>query len=144
MSHRTQVHKSIPRRTCTPGDEWVWKGCDKLALWGNAKQRFWQHATWNPCKTTTCIVSLLYSTHLGGKREERKAGCHVNTVNTRWVMSWKSWPCFAACTTTSSFTSLFVHAGDDRSQIQLLFACSIGLCANNACTIMPAGVCSQI
>lgn len=66
------------------------KGCDKLALGGNAKQRFWQQATWNPCKTATCIVSRLYSFHLGGTREERKAGRHVNTVNTRWVMSWKN------------------------------------------------------
>lgn len=74
-----------------PGEERVRKGGEKFALGGNAK--FWQQATWSPYKTATCIVSLLYASHLGGTGEERKAG---RRVNTRRVMSWKSWTCFAA------------------------------------------------
>lgn len=88
-SYQTGVHKSIPRRTCTPGDDWVRKGCDKLALGGNAKQRFWQQATWNPCKTAMRF-SLATWFRWPRTGEEKKAERHINAINPRWVMSWKN------------------------------------------------------
>lgn len=88
-SYQIGGHKSIPRRTCTPGEDRVIKGRDKLALGGNAKQRFWQQATWNPCKTAMRF-SLATWFRWPRTGEEKKAERHINTINPRWVMSWKN------------------------------------------------------
>lgn len=86
----TSAQKSIPRRTCTPGEAWVRKGCDKLALGGNAKQRFWQQATWNPCKTAMRLPLATWLRWPRTGEEGKKAERHINTINPRWMMSWKN------------------------------------------------------
>lgn len=60
-----------PKKNSHPAGEYVRKGCDKLALEGNAKQRFWQPAILSPYKTATCMVSVLYCSHLGGSGEDK-------------------------------------------------------------------------
>lgn len=86
----TSAQKSIPRRTCTPGEDWVRKGCDKLVLGGNAKQKFWQQATWNPCKTAMRLPLATWLRWPRTGEEGKKAERHINTINPRWMMSWKN------------------------------------------------------
>lgn len=120
---RQECMGPFPGTLAPPREDWVRKGCDKLALGGNAKQRFWHQATWNPCKTAMCLAVAMW--FQPWTREEKKLKDTLTLlIPDEWCHGKYSHVFQFVCTVSSS-PCLFMHGGDDSSQMQILIACSV-------------------